>query len=114
MLAEWSAECSAEDPVLVVPWKAPDGGVEFIDLRANPYDLHRIPEAEQHQPLMQALRALNAIRSPVFSAKCDAWPLDREEVANLQLNLDGDTIESPAGFASYIDLLWCKRSIFRT
>ena len=36
MLAEWSAECSAEDPVLVVPWKDPDGNAAFVDLRTNP------------------------------------------------------------------------------
>jgi hypothetical protein len=122
MLAEWSVECSAEDPVLVVPWKAGNGaaeagtsevgGAEFIDLRANPYDLHRIPEAEQHQPLMQALRALNATRSAVFTAKCDAWALDAEEVAQLLLNLDECAVDAPSGFASYIDLVWRERSLF--
>ena len=25
LLSEWSAECGAEDPVLVVPWSSPDG-----------------------------------------------------------------------------------------
>ena len=72
MLAEWSVECSSEDPVLVVPWKDPDGKSAFVDLRANPYDFDAVPEAEQHPPLMQALRALNAARSSVFTAKCDA------------------------------------------
>jgi hypothetical protein len=117
MLAEWSVECSAEDPVLVVPWNDPKTAAEFIDLRAHPYDLHRIPEAEQHQPLMQALRALNATRSPVFTAKCDAWPLTPDELEHLRFNLDLDpteapTTEPPAGFASYIDLIWHERSLF--
>jgi len=113
MLAEWSVECSAEDPVLVVPWKDPNSPAEFVDLRANPYDLHRIAEAEQHQPLMQALRALNASRSPVFTAKCDAWQLDPEEMESLCLNLDsGEAGDLSAGFASYIDLVWRERSIF--
>jgi len=112
MFAEWSAECSAEDPVLVVPWKDPGGLAEFIDLRANPYDLHRIPEAEQHQPLMQALRALNATRSPVFTAKCDAWPLAPDELGPLRFNLDLAPADAPAGFASYIDLVWRERSVF--
>jgi len=112
MLAEWSVECSAEDPVLVVPWKDPASPAEFIDLRANPYDLHRIPEAEQHQPLMQALRALNATRSPVFTAKCDAWPLTPDELEHLRLNLDIDPASSSAGFASYIDLIWRERYLF--
>ena len=53
MLAEWSAECSAEDPVLVVPWNDPGGNSafgnsRFIDLRSNPHGFDAIPEAEQH------------------------------------------------------------------
>ncbi len=112
MLAEWSAECSTEDPVLVVPWKDPDGTATFVDLRANPYDFDAIPEAEHHPPLMQALRALNATRSPVFTAKCDAWPLQSEELEHLQLNLDVERAEAPAGFASYIDLVARERSLF--
>jgi hypothetical protein len=112
MLAEWSVECSAEDPVLVVPWHDPNSSAAFVDLRANPYDLDAIPEAEQHAPLMHALRALNAQRSPVFTAKCDAWPLDGEEIEQLQLNLDVPRAEASSGFASYIDLIWRERSIF--
>src|ERR1700677_2269849 len=104
MLAEWSAECSAEDPVLVVPWKDPDGSAAFVDLRANPYDFDAIPEAEQYPPLMQALRALNATRSHFFTAKCDAWPLEADELEQLQLNFDAEAAEAPAGFASYVDL----------
>ncbi len=112
MLAEWSAECSAEDSVLVVPWKDPDGTAAFVDLRANPYDFDAIPEAEHHPPLMQALRALNATRSPVFTAKCDAWPLDAAELEHLQLNLDVVADDAPAGFGSYIDLVARERSLF--
>ena len=112
MLAEWSVECSPEDPILVVPWKDPSGRSAFVDLRANPYDFDAIPEAEHHPPLMQALRALNATRSPVFTAKCDAWTLDPEELEHLQLNLDLEHIEDAKGFASYIDLVWRDRSIF--
>jgi hypothetical protein len=112
MLAEWSVECSVEDPVLVVPWKDPDGKAAFVDLRANPYDFDAIPEAEQYPPLMQALRALNATRSPVFTAKCDAWPLTGDELEHLQLNLDAGPADAPAGFASYIDLVARQRSLF--
>jgi len=61
---------------------------------------------------MQALRALNATRSPVFTAKCDAWPLDPDELEHLQLNLDIPATEAPAGFASYIDLVARERSRF--
>jgi|SRR5579862_8343957 len=115
MLSEWSAECSADDPVLVVPWSDPSdstGNRRFIDLRENPYDLDHLPEAERHPPLMHALRALNAARSPVFTAKCDAWQLDADELDSLRLNLNIPIEESPAGFASYIDILWRERSRF--
>jgi hypothetical protein len=115
MLSEWSAECSSDDPVLVVPWSDPSdpsGARRFIDLRENPYDLDHLSEVEQHPPLMHALRALNTARSPVFSAKCDAWPLDTEELGNLRMNLDVIDDDAPFGFGSYIDLLWRERSIF--
>ena len=75
MLSEWSAECSADDPVLVVPWSDSSdstGNRRFIDLRENPYDLDHLPEAEHYPPLMHALRALNAARSPVFTATTEA------------------------------------------
>jgi hypothetical protein len=120
MLTEWSAECAADDPVLVVPWADPsDPNRRFIDLREDPYELDHLEEAAQYPALMHALRALNATRSPVFTAKCDAWPIDpgedqedQAELAHLRLNLDLIPEESPSGFASYIDLLWRERSIF--
>jgi hypothetical protein len=115
MLSEWSAECSPDDPVLVVPWSDPSdpyGNRRFIDLRENPYDLDHLPEAEHFPPLMHALRALNAARSSVFTAKCDAWPLDSEELDHLRTELDMIAEDAPDGFGSYIDLLWRERSIF--
>jgi len=115
MLSEWSAESSADDPVVVVPWSDPSdstGNRRFVDLRENPYDLDHLPEAELYPPLMHALRALNAARSPVFTAKCDAWPLDAEELDALRVELDVSAEESQAGFGSYIDVLWRERSLF--
>jgi len=112
MLAEWSAECSAEDAVLVVPWKDAEGGAGFVDLRANPYDLDAIPEAAQHAPLLHALRALNGARSPVFTAKCDAWAMGAEELQQLQTELELSAADAPNGFASYIDLVWRDRAMF--
>jgi len=114
MVSEWSVECSADDPVLVVPWSDPSNpDRHFIDLRENPYDLDHLPEAEQYPPLMHALRALNASRSPVFTAKCDAWPIDEgDELDRLRLELDHQADEAPTGFESYVDILWRERSIF--
>ncbi|ADW67553.1 hypothetical protein [Granulicella tundricola] len=118
MDADWSAECGTDDPVLVVPWSGDSSDptnpqpLQFIDLRENPYDLDQIQEAEHHPALLQALRALNAGRSPVFTAKCDAWPLSPEELEHLALTLATEPVESAHGFASYIDLIWRERSLF--
>jgi hypothetical protein len=115
MLSDWSAECSSDDPVLVVPWSDPSdpsGDRRFIDLRENPYDLDHLSEAMHYPPLMHALRALNATRSSVFTAKCDAWPLGSDELDHLRTELDVIAEDAPDGFGSYIDLLWRDRSIF--
>jgi len=116
MLSEWSVECGADDPVLVVPWSDPDNpGRHFIDLRENPYDLDWLEEASQHPALLHALRALNAPRSPVFTAKCDVWPIAADELEPLRIELDLNPElpeETAAGLASYIDLIWRERSIF--
>jgi hypothetical protein len=114
MLAAWSVECGTEDPVLVVPWWDPadPAGSRFVDLRENPYDLDHIPEAEHHPPIMQALRSLNAPRSPVFTAKCDVWVMDAEELEAAQAALDLTAEEAPAGSTSYIDLIWRERTLF--
>lgn len=110
---DWSAECSADDPVLVVPWSDPDSPARrFVDLRENPYDLDEVEEAAERPALMHALRALNAPRAPVFTAKCDAWSLGADELAHVQLALDHAKAETPTGFASYIDFLWRERSVF--
>ncbi len=116
MLAEWSAECSPDDPTVVVPWYSPEGHVAFVDLRSNPYDLADIQEAEQFPALGRALRALNAARSPFFTAKCDVWPLSATEqseaLRSLQIELDLEHDDSAAGLGTYIDLLWRERTVF--
>jgi hypothetical protein len=112
MLTDWSALCSPEDPVLTVPWSDPVRKLSWIDLRANPYDFDGIPEAVQYPALLQALRVLNASRSPVFTAKCDVWSLATEETGFLALELGLDPTDSRASIAGYIDLIWREKSIF--
>lgn len=112
MLTEWSALCSPEDPVLVVPWSDPQRQVSFVDLRNNPYDFDAIPEAVHYPALLQALRALNAARSPVFTAKCDVWSMTAQEISALGLEMDLDSAETRAGLAGYIDVLFRDRATF--
>jgi hypothetical protein len=116
MLAEWTAECSTDAPALVVPWADAASGLHFIDLRAEPYAIADIAEAELYPPLGRALRSLNALRSPLLTAKCDAWALllpdSADELEALRLELDLDEDEAAAGFACYIDCLWRDRALF--
>jgi hypothetical protein len=116
MLSEWNAECSNDAPTLIVPWTDEATGAHFIDLRAEPYDIAEIPEAEHQPALSRALRSLNASRSPFITAKCDAWPLsltdDADTIESLRLELMLSGEEEKFGFGSYIDMLWRERSIF--
>jgi hypothetical protein len=116
MLSEWTAECSHDAPTLIVPWSDEATGARFFDLRAEPYDIAEIPEAEHNATLARALRSLNATRSPFLTAKCDAWALSGEDHAEaleaLRLELMLAEEDSLFGFASYIDLLWRERSVF--
>ena len=116
MLSEWTAECSHDAPTLVVPWSDAETGTHFIDLRANPYDIADIPEAEHNPTLSRALRSLNATRSPFLTAKCDTWPLAPKDYAEqleaLRLELILPAEEGAFGYSSYIDILWRERSVF--
>jgi hypothetical protein len=116
MLSEWNAECSHDDPTLIVPWHDDATGARFFDLRAEPYDIAEIPEAEHNPALARALRSLNATRSPFLTAKCDLWQLDAahhgDQLEALRLELLLDEQDVPFGVASYIDLLWRERSVF--
>jgi hypothetical protein len=116
MLAEWSAECSTDAPVVVAPWSDPSTGLSFINLRAEPYELSEIREAERHPALARALRALNATRSPFITVKSDAWPLSSlenpGELEPLRLEMGLPEEEATFAFTSYIDLLWRERALF--
>jgi hypothetical protein len=52
MEADWSVALAAGDPVIIVPWAAPDDDVNqcrFVDLRKN---LHRIDEIEEARAVL--------------------------------------------------------------
>ncbi len=116
MLSDWTAECSQDAPTLMVPWTDAESGLHFVDLRANPYDIAEISEAEHNPALSRALRSLNATRSPVITAKCDAWAVsaaqDAEAIEPLRAELFLDPEQATHGYASYIDVLWRERGVF--
>lgn len=116
MLADWTAACGPDDPVLVVPWSDPATGAHFVNLRANPFDLPEIAETDSYPMLRRALRSLNASSSAFLTAKCDAWTLyaetGGETLEALRLELDLDDEDAAFGMASYIDLLPRERTLF--
>ena len=116
MFAEWTAECGADDPVMVVPWADEASGARFVNLRAEPFELGAISEAESYPALRRALRALNGSRSAFLTSKCDAWvlyaELGGEKLEALRVELDLSDDEVSFGFGSYIDVLWRERTVF--
>ena len=102
--------------MIVVPWSDPNGKTRFIDLRAEPFDLVDVTEAEDYPAIRRALQSLNATRSAFITSKCDVWAISPEEGAEkleaLRLEMDLPDDEAAFGFASYIDLLWRERTIF--
>ena len=88
------------------------GVVSFVDLRHNPEAVHLIEEAQRYSPLRRALVELNAPRSPVFTSKCDAFPLAKDEIDPFEFDADADcglvitcyvdlVMRDPAVFASF-------------
>ena len=103
--ADWEFEVGGEAPIIDALWPG------FVDLRWSPksaFDpvalILTLPETAQLPCLAKTLKQLNAVRSPVWTSKCDFWPaLQADE-------FDPDELDAPAGsFAHavgcYIDLL---------
>ena len=98
MEADWEFEVGGEAPVIEAAWPG------FVDLRRNPERAWELPEAAELPVLAEALASLNADDSPVWTSKCDLWPVvDMAE-------FDADELDAPPGCAAhamgcYIDLL---------
>ncbi len=76
----------------------------FIDLRLHPERAAKLPEAAVLPALAVALELLNSAPSPVWTSKCDVWPI--VDLAGI----DPDELDAPPGFAvhamgGYLDLL---------
>jgi hypothetical protein len=98
MEADWEIEIGGEAPVIEALWPG------FVDLRRSPERAYLLPEAVELQALAEAMVQLNAAASPVWTAKCDLWPIVEMD------ELDPDELNAPrqaAVFAwgCYIDLL---------
>jgi hypothetical protein len=96
---EEACETSIIDaPVIDALWPG------FVDLRHNPECARQLAEAAELLGLAEALAMLNAAASPVWTSKCDVWPVvDFAE-------FDPDELDAPVECAAhamgcYIDLL---------
>jgi hypothetical protein len=88
----------AEAPIIAAHWPG------FVDLRRFPERAVQLPEAAELPGLAEALAMLNADASPVWTSKCDVWP-----IADFA-DFDADELDAPPGCAAhamgcYIDLL---------
>ena len=97
MEADWSVDIGPELPWIEVAWSG------FLDLRTSPHAVESLPEAAQHPALRDALLALNAPASRLYTSKCDAWPIEGDPIDPDEFSASPQ--HAVAGFASYIDIL---------
>ena len=98
MEADWEVEIGGSAPVIEAAWPG------FVDLRRDPQLAARLLETVQLPALAETLATLNAVDSPVWTSKCDVWP-----VVDF-VSFDPDELDAPPGCAAhamacYIDLL---------
>ncbi|HEY6491462.1 MAG: hypothetical protein WCC26_15965 [Terracidiphilus sp.] len=94
MEADWELEIGGA-PVIETEWPG------FVDLRACPHRVDELPEPILLPPMRDALARLNETSSPVWTSKCDVWPV---------AEFDPDELDAPSAaalcaVAVYIDLL---------
>lgn len=95
MEADWEVEVGAGAPVIDALWQG------HVDLRLAPEQASQLPEVAVLPALAHVLVALNAPASPVWTAKCDVWPVDAFDPDELDAPRD----ERLQAIACYIDLL---------
>ncbi|MGD0737329.1 MAG: hypothetical protein ABR976_19530 [Terracidiphilus sp.] len=98
MEADWEFEVGGDAPVIDATWAG------LLDLRAEPERANELAEVAEFPALGRALARLNDAGSPVWTSKCDFWPvLDQAE-------FNGDELDAPPGrtthaMGCYIDLM---------
>jgi hypothetical protein len=80
------------------PWTDPTGRLAYFDLKRQPELLVKVEEAQTFPELAEFLRSINSPRSPLESAKCDAWSTN-------ELDADEDVFNASQKFSSYVDII---------
>lgn len=104
MECDWEIDVGVGSPVIDAAWEG------YIDLRADSNRVADVGETAQFPALSEALIRLNSTSSPVWTAKCDIWPVEAFDAD--EMNADRDTADSALG--CYIDLLPCDPQMFST
>ena len=109
MEADWEIEVGGGAPVIEAVWPG------FVDLRRSPDAIVEISEAAAFPALAVLLLALNEFKSQLWTAKCDLWEPDPNEVPAMALTaaptaeISGD---KPVALACYVDLLPVEGQVF--
>jgi hypothetical protein len=107
MEADWEFEVGGGAPVIEARWAG------FVDLRRQPERIDEIHEATGFPPLAALLVVLNGVHSPLWTAKCDLWEPDVDELAGQQPEsrvATGTGMHS--ALACYVDLLPLAGEVF--
>ena len=98
MEADWEVEIGGGAPIIDACWPG------LIHLQSAPKRAAELPEAADLPGLAEALVRLNGSRSPVWTSKCDVWPvLDATDIDAGEL--DAPQEEATFAWACYIDLV---------
>jgi hypothetical protein len=98
MEADWEVEIGGGASVIDAHWPG------FIDLRLHPERAAQLSESADLPALTQALVALNSAPSPIWTSKCDVWPVaDFADFHSDELDATPDSSTHVMG--CYIDLL---------
>jgi len=92
MDADYSIELGPTAPALEIPWRDPEGRVQYVTLRQEQtsaglefaqHEVRRLPEARQFPALGRFLVEVNLPPSPWQTAKCDVWASEADAAENL-------------------------------
>lgn len=105
MQADWEVEIGGDAHVIEAFWPG------FVDLGRDPGRVNELIEVRDLPALAETLLRLNAAGSPVWTSKCDLWPVDGSD------RLDPYELDAPAGLAEhawacYLDLLARERGLW--
>ena len=103
MQVDFSVELGADDPVLDVPWAAPQGGLRYYDLKAQPELLLEIEEAMREPAMGEFLTTTNSPLSCLQTVKCDVWP-------SQEINPEEEIYGAACKFGSYVDLIFADEA----